>query len=584
MSLGTEKTFYSYVSPALFLVLVWGFIIWFIGPSGEFMINDDWSFIKALQIVTCDGCVPATGWGDGGPSLLTHLIWGFAFTKIFGFSVTVLRVSVLVMAVLGSVALMVFLKRTGASSSLAFWGALTLIANPLFLSQSFTFMTDVTLVGIMIFSALFITEGIERQSRILVVLGLVFALAALLTRQIAIAIPVTLILFTFIHPKAKQMGKFWIFMMTVLIAVIPWVGLEMALKKFGSTSLTDHEVIHRMISDPLALGVFGYLRLLFERLAFGIGYVSVLVSPVVALSLKELYSRKVFRIYFKILTVFFILLQTGILTGMFHPSVVFFRNIIIDFGIGPLLLKDTYLMNIPRVWQIPPPLYYCLAYLAAISAFAIAIMAYSSISNILFPARKCDIDAPNTASTFSLALTMIYSGIILFTGYHDRYLIPVFVFIIIWIVSEKSESLNLVFWKRSLIPAFIIMIIMGLFSVGGVHDLVRTKLALKQAQDYVVNDLAVPPCSLDGGFEFNGYNCYNKGYVQKPGLSWWWVDREDFLLTLGPLPGYTVEMIFPFKRVFPTDGAVYVLKNDNQPPPHSVGLTTDKNIDSSSKN
>ena len=67
MSLGTEKTFYSYVSPALFLVLVWGFIIWFIGPSGEFMINDDWSFIKALQIVTCDGCVPATGWGDGGP-------------------------------------------------------------------------------------------------------------------------------------------------------------------------------------------------------------------------------------------------------------------------------------------------------------------------------------------------------------------------------------------------------------------------------------------------------------------------------------------------------------------------------------
>jgi 4-amino-4-deoxy-L-arabinose transferase-like glycosyltransferase len=112
------------------------------------------------------------------------------------------------MAVLGSVALMVFLKRTGASSSLAFWGALTLIANPLFLSQSFTFMTDVTLVGIMIFSALFITEGIERQSRILVVLGLVFALAALLTRQIAIAIPVTLILFTFIHPKAKQMGKF----------------------------------------------------------------------------------------------------------------------------------------------------------------------------------------------------------------------------------------------------------------------------------------------------------------------------------------------------------------------------------------
>ncbi len=284
---------------------MWSFIIWFIGPSGEFMTNDDWSFVKALQIVSCDGCVPATGWGDGGPSLLTHLLWGLTFTKIFGFSVTVLRVSVLVISVLGSIALMAFLKRTGASSGLAFWGALTLIANPLFLSQSFTFMTDITLVAIMIFSAMFITEGIDRQRRGLVAVGLVFALAALLTRQIAIAVPVCVILISFIHPKAKQMGQFRIFIMTVLISIIPWIAFEIALKKLGSTALTDHEVIHRMISAPLELGFLGYLRLLFDRLAIGIGYVSVLVSPVVALSFRELYSKKVFRIYIKALTLFF---------------------------------------------------------------------------------------------------------------------------------------------------------------------------------------------------------------------------------------------------------------------------------------
>jgi 4-amino-4-deoxy-L-arabinose transferase-like glycosyltransferase len=576
MSLGTKNFFYSYGPPTLFLVLIWSFIIWFIGPSGEFMTNDDWSFVKALQVVSCDGYVPATGWGDGGPSLLTHLLWGLTFTKIFGFSVTVLRVSVLVIAVLGSIALMALLKRTGASSGLAFWGALTLIANPLFLSQSFTFMTDITLVAIMIFSAMFITEGIDRQSRRLVAVGLVFALAALLTRQIAIAIPVSVILISFIHPKAKQMGQFRIFIMTVLISIIPWIAFEIALKKLGSTALTDHEVIHRMISAPLELGFLGYLRLLFDRLAIGIGYVSVLVSPVVALSFRELYSKKVFRIYIKALTVFFILLQTGIMTGVFNLPVAFHRNIIIDFGIGPLLLKDTYLLDIPRVWKIPPSLYYCLAYWSAINAFAIAILAYPSISKILFRANRRDIDESSSVTAFSLVLAIIYSGIILFTGYHDRYLIPICVFIIIWIVSEKSLSFNLVFWRRSAIPAFISITIMALFSIGGVHDLVRTKLALKQAQDYVVKDLGVPPCSVDGGFEFNGYNCYNKGYVSKPGLSWWWVDREDYLLTLGPLPGFTVEKIFPFQRIFPTNCAVYVLKNNNQTSSHYSGLTTGK--------
>ncbi|MFH0958462.1 MAG: glycosyltransferase family 39 protein, partial [Pseudomonadota bacterium] len=573
---GTKNSFFSYGLPTLFLVLLWGVVIWFIGPKGEFMINDDWSFIKALQIATCDGCVPATGWGNGGPSLLGHLVWGFAFTTIFGFSVTTLRVSVIVMALLGSIALMVFLKRTGASSALAFWGAVTLLANPLVLSQSFTFMTDITLAGIMIFAVIFLIEGLERQNKAIVAVGMGFTLAALLTRQIAIAIPCALILITFIHPEARRMGRFKIFLMTLLIAIIPWVVFEIALKKLGSTALTDHEVIHAIINDPLNLGVYGYLRLLFDRVVIGVGYVSVLVSPVVALNLKELYSKKIFRTYLKALTIFFLFLQAGILTGMVHPPVAFFRNIIIDFGIGPLLLKDTYILHIPRVWQIPVSLYYCLAFWSAINAFALAMMAYSSISNIVDRARDKDIEPPSLTPTFSLALVIVYSGIILFTGYHDRYLIPVCIFIIVWIISEKYETLNLVFWKNSLVPAFVAIIIIGCFSVGAVHDLVKTKTALKQAQDYVVNDLAVPPCSLDGGFEFNGFNCYKKGYVQKPGLSWWWVDREDYVLTLGPLPGYTVEKIFPFQRIFPKDGAIYVLKNDNKIFPHNAQLATEK--------
>jgi hypothetical protein len=76
-----------------------------------------------------------------------HLLWGRLFTFFGGFSITVLRISVLTLGILGSCALLVLLRLGGASAWVALWGALTLVVNPLFLSQSFTYMTDITFCG-----------------------------------------------------------------------------------------------------------------------------------------------------------------------------------------------------------------------------------------------------------------------------------------------------------------------------------------------------------------------------------------------------------------------------------------------------
>ena len=44
----------------------------------------------------------ATGWGRGGPSVTFHLLWGWLFSILFGFSLTTLRVSVLVLGIAGT--------------------------------------------------------------------------------------------------------------------------------------------------------------------------------------------------------------------------------------------------------------------------------------------------------------------------------------------------------------------------------------------------------------------------------------------------------------------------------------------------
>lgn len=571
-----DKLKFSYTAALFALMIAWGLIIWFINPVGEFMINDDWSFVKALETLSVEGGIPATGWGQGGPSLLTHLLWGWMFTTVFGFSVTVLRISVLVMAVLGSIGFMELLKRTGASPFLAFWGAMTLVLNPLFLSQSFTFMTDVTLATLMIFAMLFISQGLESRRRSLVGLGLFFTLAALLTRQIAIAIPIGLIITLFINSKTRSSDLRPVTLMILFISIVPWLCFEYTLKKLGSTSLTDHEVIHAIVNDPLQLGLHGYVDLLFGRVVIGIGYISVIVSPIVALSFKELFAKKIFRSYFLITTAVFLVVETGICLGLIHLPVAFYRNVIFDFGIGPLLLKDTYILHLARTWAIPASLYYCLAYWAFLNTGALVLLAYSYISGIFDqPVKGRSYLGAGVISILGFVTAIVYVGIILLTGYHDRYLIPVCILLIMWLVSNMGGAIPLISLRvKTAIPAFICMAVIGVFSVAGTRDFMATKTALKQAQDYLVQDCHVSPCAIDGGFEFNGFNCYKKGFVQKPGLSWWWVEKENYLLALGPLPGYTVDTIFPFKRIFPHDGAVYVLKNESAPIHLHAELTT----------
>jgi hypothetical protein len=76
------------------------------------MVNDDWAFVKALETLAFEGRMPTTGWGPswapGGPSLIVHLLWGHLFTFLGGFSITILRISVLTLGILGSCALLVF--------------------------------------------------------------------------------------------------------------------------------------------------------------------------------------------------------------------------------------------------------------------------------------------------------------------------------------------------------------------------------------------------------------------------------------------------------------------------------------------
>ena len=108
------------------------------------------------------------------------------------------------------------------------------------------------------------------------------------------------------------------------------------------------------------------------------------------------------------------------------------------------------------------------------------------------------------------------------------------------------------------------LLFLAIVTVPCVRDFIEMKRSLLKAHRYILTDLKADPCRVDGGFEFKGYHCYQKDFVRRKGLSWWWVTREDYLVTLGPLRGYRVVKTFPFHRYIGANGAVYILQREGK--------------------
>lgn len=551
--------------PLLILVAVWTVIVLIVNPIGEFMVNDDWAFVRALETLTFEGRMPTTGWGPswapGGPSLIVHLLWGRLFTFFGGFSITVLRISVLTLGILGSCALLVLLRSAGSSSRVALWGALTLVINPLFLSQSFTYMTDITFTGMAVFSLLCLHAGVQRASTPMLVLGLLFTLCSILTRQLGVVIPLAFVTACFLHPRGKDLGRWKMVLLVTLVDLMPWAAYEYLLFTIGSTPITQHQVFHNLWSYPQTRDLLSYFTFLYVNFFLaGLLYVGFLISPVLALKYRLFSEWRAFRYFFIVLTSTFLLLESALLTGLIDLPVFFSRNIIFDFGIGPILLKDTYILEITRTATIPKPLYYLLLYWSILSLGAVLGLMYSSLCRLLRTESGAVHQEIKFIPLFALLAGLMYLGMITPGGFHDRYLIPVCMFFIVWVVSDLELGWDQSFRLSGVLGGLVPLLLLALLAVLGTHDFMDMKRSLKKAQDYLVHQMKVQPCDIDGGLEFNGYHCYSSDFRPHKGLSWWWVQKEDYLITLGPLPDYQVVRSFPFKRYFGPDGAIFVIK------------------------
>lgn len=525
------------------------------------MVNDDWGYVKSLQALADHGKVIATGWGPGGPALIVHILWGWLFSTLFGYSMTTLRVSILVMGVLGSFSLYFLLSSLKPPRYLALLGTLTLILNPLFLSQNFTFMTDITFTSLAAMSLLVLHLGVEKGRNSFIYAGLALAAAGILTRQIGIVIPLAFMACCWLTPPGRRLGALRMTVAALLITFVPWLAWESFLSATGSTPVTQHEVFNNIVGHFVRKGWRDYLVFIFSLLfQVALCYSVFLVSPMVVLFSGAWLQKRSVKVIMSLYFLGAALFEAAILGGLLHPPVIFFKNVITNFGIGPLLFKDTYLLHLARLTVLPAPAYY-LIIIVTIPMVIFVLTLFVDFLQRLF--RRDDV---SFIGLLALLSSILYLGIITLTGFHDRYLIPLCLFLIIWLLTEWQRQPGSLSYA-SLTAALLFLAVNGGFAVAGTHDFMATKRAALKAHNYLLLDLQVNPCHVDGGFEFNGYHCYQQSVVSKPPLSWWWVEREDYLVALGTLPEYDTVKTYPIERWLGADGAIYLLKPIASIPP-----------------
>jgi hypothetical protein len=558
--------------PWVALLGVWTFIIMVVNPSGEFMVNDDWAFVKCLETFRATGTIAATGWGPpgyrGGPALLVHLLWGDLFCRVFGFSLTTLRVAVLTMGILGSFGLLLLLRSAGASAWLALLGTLTVVGNPLFLAESFTYMTDITFASLAVFALLCFFLGVKKSRTSWIIAGLILTLGSILTRQIGVAIFLAFILTCWLHPAGLTLGRGKMTLLALWLVLLPWIAYEVLLSRIGSSPLTQHGIMLQIFNIFKEKSLLGYLVFLGQGLFCYAIYAALFISPLLTGRLIFWLRRRDFRYLFSVFLVVAALCEGAILTGFIQPPVNFLGNVIFNLGIGPILLKDTYILGIPRFGVISKGAYYLVVAWAALAFITLLSRFIAYVGRRLRTGFSPELPENSFLVCLVILSMLAYLSVVMLTPFRDRYLIPLIIFMVIWMVLDFFPAGQVAKTDWKIIPGFVLVIFLGLWSICNGHDFMEMKRSLKQAHDYVLREMRLDPCTFDGGFEFNGYYCYRNDFRPAPGLSWWWVSREDYVITLGPLPGYRVLRIFPFQRYCGPPGAIHLLQPLPPGPPN----------------
>ena len=487
------------------IVIVFVVAVAITDPRGNFPLDDDWDFTVSTWNLVHTGHVQHTPFTSNIAVL--QYVWGALWTILFGESSTVLRASTLFLALASTLLIFIILRRAEVPEWLACVSALAFLFNPLIYWASFTYMTDVPELFLSVAAFALLMEALRRDSDRWLIAAVLVAVASFFVRQIGILNAIVPLI-------AVRRKKF-------TIAYGAACALYLVLLLSGALIVSRQEMQIHMVRGAtdifMAAAHYGFLNLQNAALFF---------LPLSVLTVRRSNSAVV------LIAVWFAL-ASGHLVALHRPIPYPVRgNIFVDFGLGPLTLRDTFVFGLPYPFHLE-------------QKARMALMLGSTLLAIFvgtFLLRK------NLAAIYCIAGTLI---VMFMRVYFDRYSIDT-----MWPIAVAIP----IALKDVRIPRvlpIILLIVMAIVSIAGTAEYLAWNRARWDAFHWL-QARGVTLEQMDGGYEINALLALRTGqkFLGKDGFG---VRDDRYILAFRSVPGYRTLATFPYRRLLGPRGLIRVM-------------------------
>lgn len=540
------------------ITFAWIIMTIVVNPIGDFPLNDDWAYAKSVRHFLETGNFQLPGWAVA--NLLPQVLWGALFCLPFGFSFTALRFSTLTLGLIGVIATYGLLKEISFNYKIALVGALILAINPLYFGLANTFMTDVPHFAVTILSLYFFCRGIKENSLFIIFVAVFFAIVSLLIRQVTAALFCGYAIAYIVINKARIQS---LIIASVLFIFVP-IGIQSVFANifwpnFGNYGYKEREFVSQITYIDLktltnflyfALSAFLYLGcFLFPLLIVAF---TIKLKTVESVGIKSLLKS----------SLLFLITTIGIWLLFGKERMPIVGNVISDWGLGPLTLRDTLLKSelVPNYLEL---FWIVITIFAVIGAALLLIFTFLSTIQLFFDRgitlyrRSLILLNNSTAFIYFLPLGLSF--------FFDRYLLLLLPLFMVMVLNSLDNINSFELSFKTWLCTFLMILSIGIFTVVATHDYLSWNRIRWQALENLM-EAKISPNYIDGGFEFNGWYLYDPDYPvyqEKNKTVWWWVEKDDYIITFSTIEGYNVIKKYPLNNwlPFPSNYILVLQKN-----------------------
>jgi hypothetical protein len=483
-------------------------------PFVEMGQCDDYSYVRSAKTLAETGHIIYYGWASA--MLGWQLVLGALFIKIFGFSFTTAYVSVLVVALATAYLLQRSFVLLGLREANATFATLTLVLSPLFISLSFSFMSDIPgmfAIAVCLYLCLRAVETpLPSQTSAWLMAASISSALLGTARQTSwlglfVMVPSVWWLVRKRRPPVAGLAVVWFLCASFVVGCVYWFSKQMY-STVESISQVRTDQGHFINAAVLAICV------LLDAAFFLIPILIAFVFPFAKKNKRLLYLSLVGALIF--CTYFVIRPDSYWLGRLLEPTLNSAGNYVTLHGI--LELPD--IGN--RTVVLQPAVRVLITVVCDLAAFAFAVVLitrnrYPPTSHLQSQPTRLSLRqiffllGPFTLAYCTFLLFRIFSG---GSGVFDRYLLPVFMVVAVFAMRLYQDRVSL----RLPRTCYAVLFLFAAYGIAATHD----KFAADRARLAATKQLlaaGLPRTSFYGGFPYDGWTQIDaQGYVDSDGI------------------------------------------------------------------